>query len=151
MLDARPRTWCSTTWSLFAGSEELGEVSANWSKPHGTVQVGDQLFHVRRHKSKGPWRLKAGEAVVLEALRPKKSTALFEIPVGDDAVLVVPQGWDRRLFIVTNRDGTVLGRIERGSWFRRQVSIHLPEDMPVTVAAFLLHLILCYWSGQAAA
>lgn len=150
MITARPKGCCSSTWSLFDGDRLVASFEHGWWREAAKLIVGDQLFHIDRSKWNGPWRLRAGEEVVLEARKPSAWRGRFEIPVDGDCIEIIPEGWAGKSWLVTNQDGTILGRVGRRSWWKREAFVDLPDGMPISVQAFLLCLGVFMWNRQAA-
>ncbi|MAG56619.1 MAG: hypothetical protein CMJ83_10050 [Planctomycetes bacterium] len=150
MLEARPKSFCSSTWQIHRGDQVAAEFSHGWWNESAKLIVGDQLYRIERKGWSGAFRLLSGDQVVLSAKKASAWKARFEIQVGDDVMDIVPENWGGKSWIVTNRDGTIIGRMGRHSWWTRRAWVDFPEGMPVSVQAFLLCLAVFMWNRQSA-
>lgn len=150
MLEARPQGCCSAVYALYEGETQVAEFRHGWWREAAELVVGDQLFHIDREKWNGPFRLLAGDEVVLEAARPSKWKPRMIINVGDEVMDLRPQGYTAKTWLITNQDGTILGKIGRYSWWSRKSYVELPEGTPISAQAFILCLAVFIWNRQAA-
>jgi hypothetical protein len=147
MLIARPQGLFSNDYRITdVHGEPIAELAIAMIKEGGRLIQDGKAFRIERESlMSGPWQLKDGHTVLLEAQKVSMIKNRFEMAVKGASLELAPTNWLMRGFQVVGPDWSNLGTISRPSFFSRQVRIELSDLVPQQAQLFFLFLAIVVW------
>jgi len=147
MLIARPQSLFANNFRITdVHGKPVAELAIAMIKEGARLIQDGKVFRIEREGlMSGPWQLKDGHDVLLEAHKVAVIKNRFEMAVKGASLELSPINWTMRGFQVVGPDWSSLGTIVRPSWFSRQVKLDLSELVPQQAQLFFLFLAIVLW------
>jgi hypothetical protein len=150
-LVARAREWAGKRFTLHAENEEVAHLHFSLLCEKATLDVDGPELRIYRTREPGrPWVLDRDGTVVASARKPSVFRDRFLLNLGGEEVELRSRGLLSSVFELRRGDD-VLGRLERHGLLGREVELHLPEQWPAALQAFVFFLARILWNRHQAA
>ncbi|GEM_PF-3316950 len=148
MLIARPTGLFTNNYKISdVHGDHVAELAIAMVKEGGRLLMDDKVLRIERETMfSGPWQLKDGNEVLLEAFKVSVIKNRFEMSVKGASLELSPTSWTMRGFQVVGPDWSQLGTIKRPSLLSRRVNIELSDLVPRQAQLFLLFLSVVLWN-----
>lgn len=147
MLIARPQSLFASNYRITdVHGKPVAELAIAMLKEGARLIQDGKVFRIERESlMSGPWQLKDGHDVLLEAHKVSVIKNRFEMSVNGASLELSPTSWTMRGFQLVGPDWSNLGKIVRPSWFSRQVKLDLSDLVPQQAQLFFLFLAIVLW------
>ncbi|MFT7464595.1 MAG: hypothetical protein ACI9EF_002951 [Pseudohongiellaceae bacterium] len=148
MLIAQPVSLLSRSYLVTdIHGERVAELAISLIKEGARLLMDDKVFRIEREGLvSGPWQLKEGNEVRLEASPVAMIKGRFEMSVKGASLELAPIDGSSKGFTVVGPDWNDLGTISKPSLLSRRLKIELSELVPQQAQLFFLFLSLVLWS-----
>lgn len=148
MLIARPPGLFSLDYEITdVHGEHVAKLVISMVKEGARLMLDDKVYRIEREGMlSGPWQLKDGHDVLLQAHKVSMIKNRFELSVQGASLELSPISWTMRGFRLVGPDWAELGTITRPSWFSRRVDIELSDLVPRRAQLLLLFLAIVLWN-----
>lgn len=148
MLIARPTGLFTNNYKITdVHGDHVAELAIPLVKEGGRLLMDDKVLRIERESMfSGPWQLKDGNEVLLEAFKVSVIKNRFEMSVKGASLELSPISWTLRGFQLVGPDWSQLGTIKRPSLLSRRVNIKLSDLVPKQAQLFLLFLSVVLWN-----
>ncbi len=153
MLTLVAKHWFSWDfWLQEPSGNAVAEVRLSSWRERGSVLVDGVTYRIRRDGLLGPFVMEAPDgAVVGTAVKRGVFRAAFVLGEREPIYRLQAMGFLRKRYGVFREDGSQIGSIVPGMWFRRRADVELAADVPETLRAFLVWLSCLLWKRAAGA
>ena len=141
MLQATPRNWFSRTYALTRGDRRLATLELGRFREAGSLEIDGEPYEFSRAPGWGEFVLSHGGGEVCRAKKPTVFRRRFELTYGGEIFQLTCRGFLGPRYDLEH-GGSVIGQISRYSLFSRDVTVDLPQRLPVEIQAFLTWLVL---------
>jgi hypothetical protein len=148
MLIAREKGFFAKTYEISLGERIVCILQPSSWKEAAVVEIEGKSFRFKREGAvSGSFLLLDVENVVAHAQKPSAFKERFEIThFSDHYALRKPSIWKSKFDLEKN--GSAIGSISPSGFFRREILIDLPEEMPLILKVFIFWLALIIWKRQ---
>lgn len=152
-LVARARGWLGKHFILHEHEEEREVAHLRFSLlcEKATLDLDEATLSIHRTRDPGrPWVLERDGRVLARARKPSFFRDRFVLELGGEELEFRSRGLLSRTFEL-RREDTVLGQVDRVGLLGREVELHLPDEWPVALQAFVFFLARIVWNRHQAA
>lgn len=142
MLRAVPKSWFSYSFDVFdrTGTRVATADLSNW-RENAKLEVGGRRY-LARHETWAREFVLEGEDGLIVAMAEKPSgwREIFSLEYGGARYELRKESPWKSAFVLSREGVGVVGSIRQKSFFGRETSVELPEELPVEVRVFILWL-----------
>jgi hypothetical protein len=151
MLTANPRSWFSWDFILAKDGESLATIDLSSWREKGALNVANLPYRVYREGVwSGAFVLESNGAIVARAHKPSAWTRRLVIEVNGVQFELKPLSSFTRGFRLLKGE-KVVGTLSPASIWNRKINVELPEDIPLSIRAFVVWLAVLLWRRDASA
>jgi hypothetical protein len=142
VLRAVPKSWFSYSFDVFdrTGTRVAAADLSNW-RENGKLEVGGRRYLARHETWAREFVLEGEDGLrVAVAEKPSAWREILSLEYGGARYELRKESPWRSTFVLSREDIGVVGSIRQKSFFGRETSVELPEELPVEVRVFILWL-----------
>jgi len=143
------RTLSIRHYTLTRDGAEIGQIDCGGVRQPATLTVGGASYNpVSEGVLRTKFHLDADGARIADVELAGTFSRRFIVHAGVKTCTLKVASWFGRSFVLTENEVEV-GRIARTGFFTARCWAELPDDLPLSVQAFLIWLVLITWRRQA--